>query len=89
MEYLSLLQEAIKESTGERTAAHINGVLLPSILMDFQKMLLSAKPGQLISEVYKLDDSTLDIHLFGTKEPTTNIPTVTKVCLNERLIFQK
>ncbi|MCR4675250.1 MAG: hypothetical protein K5675_09580 [Lachnospiraceae bacterium] len=89
MEYLTLLQKAITESTNERTASHINGVLLPSILMDFQKMLLAAPKGQIISEVYKLDDGSMEIRLFGEKDSSTNIPTVTKVYLSNTLIFQK
>ena len=88
MEYLQILQEKIKEITDDRKSAHINAVILPSVLMDFQKMLLVAKPKEIISETYHLDDGSLTLGLKGRRLPGAVPPQVTEVTLNENIIYK-
>ena len=79
MDFIFALQQEIKNQLGESKAAHINVAVLPSIIMDFKKMLESTS-GQ-VSEDYHLEDGSLNITLRGSDKQ------VTQALVNGKRIF--
>ena len=63
-----LINEAISGKVPQEKFWHIQMVIIPSVLMDFHRMVNEALEGEAVKEEYHLDDRTLVITLTGRKE---------------------
>ena len=66
--WMKELLENIEKNVGKEKIAHYQTVILPQILMDFNKQLNNAAKDQLISEEYRMEDGSLTIRLSGIKD---------------------
>ncbi len=66
--WMKELLENIEKNVGKEKIAHYQTVILPQILMDFNKLLENAPKNRLISEEYRMEDGSLTILLSGIKD---------------------
>ena len=62
------LLENIEKIIGRDKMPHYQTVVLPQILMDFNKQLQNAPADQIVSEEYRMEDNSLTIRITGTKD---------------------
>lgn len=65
---MQMINEALSGKVSPDKLVHLQTVIIPSVLMDFYKMVSNASSGALVSEEYHLDDKSLVISLFGKNE---------------------
>ena len=66
--WMKELLENIEKNVSIDKVVHYQTVILPQILMDFNKQLENADKDQLISEEYRMEDGSLTIRLSGMKD---------------------
>ena len=84
MDFIYTLQNEIVSELGSRRAAHVNVAVLPSIIMDFRKMILDADDGQVVIEDYNLEDGSLSLSFKGQKQGDS--PQITEIKINGRQV---
>ncbi len=66
--WMKELLDNIEKNVSADKVVHYQTVILPQILMDFNKQLENADKDQLISEEYRMEDGSLTIRLSGMKD---------------------
>lgn len=66
--WMKELLENIEKKVSTDKLVHYQTVILPQILMDFNRQLKNADKDQLISEEYRMEDGSLTIRLSGIKD---------------------
>ncbi len=74
---LQMINETLAGKVAADRMPHLQTVVIPSILMDFYKMLDKSAPGKPVSEEYHLDDGSLSLIIKGVKE--AGVPQITAV----------
>ena len=65
---ISQLENALQAVYGRQEGPAVCRRILPGLLADFRKMLLSARPGAIVTEDYRLEDGKATITLKAVKK---------------------